>query len=1105
LYRAQILLLLLVFVGALGAGGLVVRIFRGGRILVYFALTLFVSATLLFLVQPMIGKMILPQLGGTPAVWNTCMVFFQAVLLVGYGYTHLITTTQPTNRQVIIQCCLLFSPFLLFMLPFSLGDWVPETEGNPIFSLLIKLSIMVGLPFFMVSTTAPLLQKWFFHTGHPAAKDPYFLYGASNLGSMLGLLMYPTLIEPFLPVSPPEDEDIWQTQVHLWSIGYAIFVGLVVGCAYVVYQALLGKLSSPAELAEAMPDSAPTPEPAPAPAPPPAPSVAPATAITASKRRRGARMAPTPEPAPAAASLTPPAPSIVKPVPRDVPNDDITLWRRLRWIGLAAAPSSLMLGVTTHLTTDIAAIAFFWIIPLTLYLMTFIFVFSRWPWVWTGTPHTVVMFIQPCLVLFLVLKLIANLSPPTWAEFLLHLGAFFSTTLMCHGELAKDRPSTKHLTEFYFWMSLGGVLGGLFNALFAPIVFQLGLWEYLVAIAFACVLRSNLVEDEKTLIPYDSNATRTTPFGYVLDFGVPIIMGLLGYGLTYVGDFYSGGSYDITRTHLLISIGVLFVIFLGCFYYFGAQTSQAGREPPIDLIKRHGQILLGVAAFALLLCAVIYFKNISLDVGGLVRRSYFLAVIVVIVLALSLRPVRFGLSIAALFIAMLVYERVYDKFVYEGRGFFGLLRVRESPLEAHTMPRLYGGQALPTEYKVYRTLIHGGINHGRQIVQYQDDRANWPVLTVSTIGLLGSPFSEGPTIAALALFPEGERDKEEYARHELIFKNEELMLRKRREPITYFYERNGVAELFYKLTWPKAQPVSEIANMNGASDARLTASMVALAAGDAAPFSMLVNTQSEPPYAIVGLGTGIQACYAKPYQHVDIYEIDPLVKNLSVVPGYIPKWHADRPNMKQLPDPTFYFVQDAMDRGAKIDVKLGDGRLKIKDAPEGYYHIIALDAFSSDAIPVHLLTKDAVKLYLSKLAEGGVLIFNTTNRYVRIEGVLASIAQDLDLNCLHCPDYTYNADHPDRFSADWVVLQRKVDRNTYKSGGLPIRERLEEKRIRLGWDGKPIKDSSGNVLEDERWRSITPLPGPAWTDGYSNMLNPRVMPWIVEWKRYLGW
>jgi hypothetical protein len=940
----------------------------------YFSLSLFASAALLFLVQPMIGKMILPQLGGTPAVWNTCMVFFQGVLLVGYGYTHLLTTTQSTRRQVLIQGCMLFLPFLV--LPFALGNWEPETEHNPIFSLLGKLCIMVGLPFFLVSTTAPLLQKWFFHTGHPAAKDPYFLYGASNFGSMLGLVLYPTVVEPWLQVSAPEGDATWQTQVHLWTFGYALFVGLVIGCAVVVWQALAGKSESPAEIAA---QSAPPPtEPAPAPATVPA-----ATAITSGLKRRGARSG-------TAAAASAPAAPPAQTVGLNTPNDNITFWRRLRWIGLAAAASSLMLGVTTYMTTDIAAVAFFWIIPLGLYLLTFILVFSRWPTVWTGTPHMVVMFVQPCLLLFLVLKMIGNMTAPRYDEilnFTLHLGAFFSTALMCHGELAKDRPSAKHLTEFYFWMSLGGVLGGLFNALFSPIVFQYGIWEYPAAMAFACLLRSNLVEDVKTLIPGDSSAGRPTRVGYGLDFCVPIAMGLACYGLSYVGDVYA--------------------------------------------------------------------TNFSLF-----RKSYLLAVLVVVALALSLRPVRFGLSVAALFIAMIAYERVHDPLLYEGRSFFGFMRVREQKGTWEAMPELFKGHDVPAEWKVYRKLIHGGIDHGQQVVRYKYEDANG-VVTEET---------------------------------------EAMNLRKRREPITYFHERNGIAELFYKLTWPKAQPVTAVIDMNGRSDARLPASMFALAGGDFAAYTMLANTQSEPPFAVVGLGTGLLACYAKPYQHVDIYEIDPLIKNLSIVPGYVPPWHQDRATMPKLPDPTFYFVHDAQERYAKIDVKLGDGRLQLKKAPEHYYHIIVLDAFSSDAIPVHLLTKDAIKLYLDKLADGGVLIFNTTNRYMRIEGVLAAIAGDLGLVCLECSDIARGSDHPDRFAADWLVLQRKIDKNSYKNGGPPIRDRLEAARVRLAWNGRPVHQDNGDEVIDKRWHDVEPLPGPVWTDSYSNLLNPRVMPWLTPWR-----
>jgi hypothetical protein len=949
-------------------------------LLLYFSVTLFVSAALLFLVQPMIGKMILPHLGGTPAVWNTCMVFFQGMLLVGYGYTHFLTRVRSARRQVLIQVVMLFFPLLV--LPFALGDWEPPTDTNPVFQLLWKLVLMVGLPFFAVSTTAPLLQKWFAHTGHPASRDPYFLYGASNLGSMLGLLLYPTVIEPWLPVSPAADENTWATQVHLWTFGFAVFLALVIGCAAVVWQAI-GK-----EREHVMPA-----EPAPLPDPI-AVAAAPVTAVSAAPPKRKLPAAPRKPDIPVAAS--PPS------ADRSALSGAVTVWRRLRWIGLAAAPTSLMLGVTTNVTTDIAAVPAFWILPLALYLLTFILVFARWPIVWTETPHTVVLFLQPCFLLFLVLRIIAHLSPPTWGELLLHLAAFFTTALMCHGELAKDRPGTKHLTEFYFWMSLGGVLGGLFNALIAPIVFQTGIWEYPITMAFACLLRANMVEDIVPLVPGDSTADRPTPFGQLLDWTVPIAIGVSCYLMAYVGDNY-------------------------------------------------------VEHFFLL------------------RRSYLLAALVVVVLALSLRPVRFGLSVGALFLAAAMYDRSHESLLYEARGFFGLLRVRETKREMSPLPVLENTEK-QFERKTYRVLLHGNIDHGRQIVDYETTVVVVPAFIQSTIGMGATPLGSGSFLAATLMVP-GRFDKG--------YSSERLNLYKRREATSYFHERNGVAEIYRRFSWP---------------DARLPASMVGLMCGDNPVLGMLVNTQSEPPFAVLGLGTGILASYAKPYQAVHFYEIDPLVKRLSIVPGYVPPWDSRREAMPTLPDPIFYYVHDAQERWSNIDVILGDGRLKIKEAPEKYYHIISLDAFSSDAIPVHLLTAEAVELYMSKLADGGVLIFNTTNRYVRIEGVLAAIARAKGYECLHCADYGYsdsdypqNKEHPDRFSADWVVLQRKIDKKTYRNGGPPIAIRLDKERKRLAWDGSVLHEQNGNAIIEDRWHPITPLPGPIWTDAYSNMF--KIMRW----------
>src|SRR5262245_7668381 len=205
--------------------------------LLFFAITLFLSAFLLFLVQPIVGKMILPKLGGTPQVWNTCMVFFQTALLAGYFYTHAVSTYLSTRRQVILHCLLLFVPFLFLIPygPFNVIEWMPPAGGNPIFATLVLLTVIVGVPFFVVATSAPLLQKWFAATGHPASRDPYFLYGASNLGSMLALLLYPVLVEPWFRLQGPVESGggigfSLTAQSWLWTVGYAALVLLVIGC-----------------------------------------------------------------------------------------------------------------------------------------------------------------------------------------------------------------------------------------------------------------------------------------------------------------------------------------------------------------------------------------------------------------------------------------------------------------------------------------------------------------------------------------------------------------------------------------------------------------------------------------------------------------------------------------------------------------------------------------------------------------------------------------------------------------------------------------------------------------------------------------------------------
>ena len=360
-----------------------------------FAVAIFTSASLVVIVQPMVTKLVLPMLGGSPSVWNTSMVFFQTALLVGYGYAHLLQRVRSLKWQAAIHLGLLLaaSAFLPLQISGLLGEPDPTA---PTAWLLATLALSVGAPFAVLSATAPLLQAWYarVRAGHADGQNPYVLYAASNLGSFLALLAYPALIEPLMSLSG---------QRTTWTGGYALFVLLVVGLAVAVW------------------------------------------------RRR---VQDTPEPAP---------------LPISAPIS----WREKGiLILLAAAPSSLMLGVTAHLSTDVASAPFLWVAPLALYLLTFVIAFQARPWI--SLPTTLIL--QGALGAIVVS--LVGLNTGQWLLLLLtHLGAFFLTALMCHQRLAERRPAPDRLTEFYLLLSLGGVVGGAFNALIAPTIFN-GVWEY---------------------------------------------------------------------------------------------------------------------------------------------------------------------------------------------------------------------------------------------------------------------------------------------------------------------------------------------------------------------------------------------------------------------------------------------------------------------------------------------------------------------------------------------------------------------------------------------------------------------------------------------------
>ncbi len=440
--------------------------------LIVYTVTIFLSATLLFLVQPMFARMVLPLLGGAPAVWNTAMVFYQAALLAGYGYAHATSAWLGPRRQVALHAVVLLLPLLALPIGVPPG-WTPPAQGSPIPWLLSVLAVAVGLPFFVVSTSAPLLQKWFTATGHRAAADPYFLYAASNLGSMLVLLSYPSLIEPYLRLGQ---------QSGLWTAAYGLLVVLTLACAVFVWRSLARRT---------------------------VPAVA------------GASDGPLPEAAPAP-----------------------TAARRLRWVLLSFVPSSLMLGVTTYLSTDIAAIPLLWVIPLAIYLLTFILVFARRP----PLPHTLMVELLPIAMLPLVLVLASRATGPLALVLPVHPLALFVIAMVCHGELARDRPATGHLTEFYLWMSVGGVLGGAFTALLAPLLFTTVL-EYPLTLVLGCLL----VRRPK--------AAASTPMQRVLDGALPIALGLLGAGLVAI---VQARDPEGARAHMGLVFGLLVLV---CFAF----------------------------------------------------------------------------------------------------------------------------------------------------------------------------------------------------------------------------------------------------------------------------------------------------------------------------------------------------------------------------------------------------------------------------------------------------------------------------------------------------------------------------------------------------------
>jgi spermidine synthase len=400
-----------------------------------FGPTIFLGAFLLFGIQPLLGKFLLPWFGGTPAVWTTCLLFFQGALLAGYAYAHATISRRPPADQrrqhaavlaisiVVMAACLVLwrSPIL------PPASWKPVGTAHPVVRLLSLLAAAIGLPYLILSATGPLVQAWFSQTRPGVA--PWRLYALSNLGSLLGLVAYPIAVEPLITLP---------VQALVWALGYVVYA---VGC----WQC--GRVA-------------------------PQPVVQPAVPAA------------LPDGGPAAPAVT--------------VDDRIPASRYALWLALAACPSLLLCAITNQLCQEVAPVPFLWIVPLALYLLSFVICFAGdryyWRWLW-----------QPLLMVSTGIAYVL-LERGVEATFMSQLVAYplvlFAAAMACHGELVRLRPSPSRLTAFYLTISAGGALGSGFVAIVAPRIFP-GFWELHIGLWLACALTFVvLVLDQESWLHY---------------------------------------------------------------------------------------------------------------------------------------------------------------------------------------------------------------------------------------------------------------------------------------------------------------------------------------------------------------------------------------------------------------------------------------------------------------------------------------------------------------------------------------------------------------------------------------------------------------------------
>ncbi len=827
-----------------------------------FTATTFLSALLLFSIQPMFAKMVLPVLGGSPSVWAVAMFFFQAALLVGYCYAHALITFVPTRISGFIHLGLCLLAFVA--LPIQVPQWFgePPAAGEPYMWQIGLFTVAVGLPFVAVAANAPLFQAWFAGTGHAQAKDPYFMYAASNLGSLIALLAYPFVLEPAYGVS---------ALAGFWAVGF----GLLVASIALLFWLVMG------------------------------------TQAAASAR-----------------VIAAPTAGAAKP----------TWARRLAWIGLAFVPSALLTAFTTHVTTDVASAPLLWVLPLALYLLTFVLVFREKMLAFPplavlvggisaglcyalssrlGITFNVDTAIGAAAIGAVVFAVAYALLPPTPKQWLLgiHVVAvvaalltmsetknegwfvtapigvlvFFTSAMVAHRTLYEARPAPRYLTEFYLWMSLGGALGGLAAALLAPKLFS-EVWEYpiLLALSMACRPGALTVDGLK---PFDGKRLFESGLVLWILFAAALLVYL--WGPTVVELYPNPGSY-LPSTASIPSRAAL---------WFTWPLTQLGR-----------------------------WLNWLFSLGS---AGFIVAMLGLLLLAIPRFPFAQFLLAAGMVAVILRLETSVNRGNAQ-RSYFGIYRVQ--------LQTSFDGQ--------WNTLVHGTTLHGAQRVRDE----------------------KGESVADIT-------------------------------PSTYYHPGSPMAKT--------VDVTREIATSLG----------------------------QKPRVGVIGLGSGSLACHAQDDEKWTFFEIDPVMIDIATKSDMFTYMENCQPN---------------------ADIVIGDARLTLDKQPNGTFDLIIVDAFSSDAVPVHLMTAEALKMYLAKLKPDGVALLHISNRYLDLDAVLSATAPLIP--GLH----------------GLIVSDDSADTTSYaqSTSTVALFARSKETLDKFRGTGTPSDLDAGALR--------------AWTDDYSDILGPFV-------------